>query len=36
MPENPDEARTRRKSGDQVKENAQPRTKGMHRSLGKS
>ena len=36
MPENPDEARTRRKSGDLVKENAQPRTKGMHKSPGKS
>ena len=36
MPENPDEASTRRKSGDLGKENAQPRTKGMHRSPGKS
>ena len=36
MPENPHKARTRRKSGDLVKENAQPRTKGMHRSPGKS
>ena len=36
MPENPDEARTRRKCGDLVKETVQPRTKGMHRSHGKS